>query len=159
MSNPPKTREEIEEQVFNIQSKNKASTNGTENGNGTTKSDIAFGALGSFDRDIYGGQSVRGYDTSIAANDADFEEDEDQVQPLKKSKDIYKAQRVLIDEAARTDKTTDVFEDTRTRTIAEREDEYRQRGRQRVISPDRVDPFLVGVRAACLTPNSRRCWA
>uniref|UniRef100_A0A915L8B1 Uncharacterized protein n=1 Tax=Romanomermis culicivorax TaxID=13658 RepID=A0A915L8B1_ROMCU len=65
--------QKIEAQVLNIQSKTKASTNGTENGNGTTKSDIAFGALGSFDRDIYGGQSVRGYDTSIAANDADFE--------------------------------------------------------------------------------------
>lgn len=37
-----------------------------------------------------------------------------------------------------------MFEDTRTKTIAEREDEYRARGRKRVISPERLDPFLVG---------------
>lgn len=141
MSNIAKTRDEIDEQVQRIQNRSKPqkASNGTE-----AEKDIAFGALGNFDRDIYGGQSVRGYDTSIAAND-DIEQDDDvdEGKGLKRAKDLYKAQKAFVEEAAKTDKVVDVFEDTRTRTIGEREDEYRQRARKRVISPDRVDPFLV----------------
>lgn len=39
----------------------------------------------------------------------------------------------------------DPFADTRRQTIAEKEDEYRQRRRRLVISPERADPFADGL--------------
>lgn len=38
----------------------------------------------------------------------------------------------------------DPFEDRRQKTVGEKEDEYRQRRRKLVISPERVDPFADG---------------
>lgn len=42
------------------------------------------------------------------------------------------------------DNDFDPFADRRRPTIAEKEDEYRQKRRRLVISPDRVDPFADG---------------
>lgn len=39
----------------------------------------------------------------------------------------------------------DPFAERRRPTIAEKEDEYRQRRRRFVISPERVDPFADGL--------------
>lgn len=39
---------------------------------------------------------------------------------------------------------TDPFADRRRPTIADREDEYRQKRRRLVISPERADPFADG---------------
>lgn len=39
----------------------------------------------------------------------------------------------------------DPFADRRRPTIAEKEDEYRQKRRRLVISPDRADPFADGL--------------
>lgn len=43
-----------------------------------------------------------------------------------------------------SDKDFDPFADRRRQTIAEKEDEYRQKRRKMIISPERVDPFADG---------------
>lgn len=43
-----------------------------------------------------------------------------------------------------SDKDFDPFADRRRPTIAEREDEYKQKRRKMIISPERVDPFADG---------------
>lgn len=43
-----------------------------------------------------------------------------------------------------SDKDYDPFADRRRPTIAEKEDEYRQKRRRMIISPERVDPFADG---------------
>lgn len=43
-----------------------------------------------------------------------------------------------------SDKDFDPFADRRRPTIAEKEDEYRQKRRKMIISPERVDPFADG---------------
>lgn len=49
------------------------------------------------------------------------------------------------------DKDYDPFADRRRPTIAEKEDEYRQKRRRMIISPERVDPFADGeyTRLSC----------
>lgn len=44
-----------------------------------------------------------------------------------------------------SEKDYDPFADRRRPTIAEREDEYRQKRRRMIISPERVDPFAEGL--------------
>lgn len=43
-----------------------------------------------------------------------------------------------------SEKDYDPFADRRRPTIADREDEYRQKRRRLIISPERVDPFADG---------------
>jgi len=43
-----------------------------------------------------------------------------------------------------SEKDYDPFADRRRPTIAEKEDEYRQKRRRMIISPERVDPFAEG---------------
>lgn len=43
-----------------------------------------------------------------------------------------------------SDKDFDPFADKRRPTIADREDEYRQKRRRMIISPERIDPFADG---------------
>lgn len=43
-----------------------------------------------------------------------------------------------------TDKEYDPFAGRRRLTVAEKEDEYRQRRRLQIISPERIDPFADG---------------
>lgn len=44
-----------------------------------------------------------------------------------------------------SDKDYDPFADKRRPTIADREDEYRQKRRRMIISPERMDPFAEGI--------------
>lgn len=46
--------------------------------------------------------------------------------------------------ANQSEKDYDPFADRRRPTIADREDEYRQKRRRMIISPERVDPFAEG---------------
>lgn len=45
---------------------------------------------------------------------------------------------------SQSEKDYDPFADRRRPTIADREDEYRQKRRRMIISPERVDPFAEG---------------
>lgn len=44
-----------------------------------------------------------------------------------------------------SEKDYDPFADRRRPTVAEKEDEYRQKRRRMIISPERVDPFAEGL--------------
>jgi len=108
-----------------------------------------------FDTDIYSGSGKTGkydgYHTSLAFND----EAEDEETPglaaaaaggAGKAKVNYSAPKALVDEARRAGAEDDVdpFENTRRRTIADREDDYRKKRMNAKISPLRVDPFANG---------------
>lgn len=125
--------------------------------------DVSFGKAGDMDA-IYQRSERGNYLTSIAANDAEEEDDELSVKALTKTRTaIYNAPQVFQREAAkeadvspplpcpspphltlRQLQDVDPFEETRQKTIAEREDEYHARRRNLQISPDRRDPFLEG---------------
>ncbi|KAF6208816.1 hypothetical protein GE061_014557 [Apolygus lucorum] len=143
MANIPKTHEDIEAQIREIQSRKKAVTDE----DGVDKSGVGLGESGYFDRDIYGGGGkFEGYVTSIAAND---EIEDDEYEPLSfsnqnKGRAGYTAPAALLNDVAQSEKDYDPFADRRRPTVAEKEDEYRQKRRRMIISPERVDPFAEG---------------
>ncbi|CAB0035676.1 unnamed protein product [Trichogramma brassicae] len=87
-----------------------------QNNVGAPADQVALGKTGFYDQEIYDkSNKYDGYDTSIAANDE-------------------------VD----SDKEFDPFADRRRPTIADREDEYKQKRRRMRLSPERIDPFAEG---------------
>lgn len=132
----PRTHEEIEAQIREIQSRKKKI--GSE-----VEERVGFGDSGSFDKEIYGSKNkFEGYSKSIAVtNVVDDVEDEPS---LVRKKNTYTAPAALYKEIAEAGADSDPFVDKRCKTIAEKEDDYRKRHRKLVISPERVDPFADG---------------
>ncbi|XP_013146010.1 PREDICTED: splicing factor 3B subunit 1 [Papilio polytes] len=142
MDKIPRTHEAIEAQIREIQQKkNELPENGTGKG-------VSLGET-YYDSDIYdnaghGGKSrYDGYVTSIAANDEVEDEDVENV-PVTQKRPGYTAPASLLNDIAQSDKDYDPFADKRRPTIADREDEYRQKRRRMIISPERNDPFAEG---------------
>ncbi|XP_017780784.1 PREDICTED: splicing factor 3B subunit 1 isoform X1 [Nicrophorus vespilloides] len=139
MENIPKTHEDIEAQIRDLQAKKKTEVpeDGPDKG-------VGLGESGYFDSEIYesGKSKYEGYVTSIAANDEVDEEEEDV--GFAQKKPTFGAPVALLNDVALSDKDYDPFADRRRPTIADREDEYRQKRRQMIISPERVDPFADG---------------
>ncbi|KAJ3642146.1 hypothetical protein Zmor_024955 [Zophobas morio] len=140
MENIPRTHEDIEAQIREIQSKKKEIP--VENND----KGVGLGESGFFDSEIYDGGGGKGkyegYVTSIAANDEVDDEDEDVGYSQKRTG--LGAPVALLNDVAQSDKDYDPFADKRRPTIADREDEYRKRRRGMIISPERVDPFADG---------------
>ncbi|MFH4975941.1 hypothetical protein AB6A40_002650 [Gnathostoma spinigerum] len=144
-----KTREEIELQIAQLQSRKRPFTAGDENTDTTNGSDknsdkVAFGSAGGYDTDVYG--SVRSgansnYLTSINAGDEDEDADDELVNSMTTAKIAYSAPKRFIEEAARHAEDNDPFAETRTKSIAERQSQYQARARHRQISPNRADMF------------------
>lgn len=157
---------DIEAQIADIQSKKKelAATQAAEKGVGLLES-------GYYDSELYDdGTDKRnryeGYMTSIAAND-DIDEDDDEGLPIQQKRTTYTAPKNVlkdvIQQVSDIDKIIscrisannarfqgekedfDPFAERRRPTIAEKEDEYRQKRRRFVISPERADPFADGL--------------
>ncbi|XP_054273013.1 smad nuclear-interacting protein 1 [Macrosteles quadrilineatus] len=129
----PRTHEEIEAQIREIQSRKKKF--GSE-----VEERVGFGDSGSFDKEIYGSKNkFEGYSKSIAVDD-DVEDEPS----LVSKKNTYTAPAALYKEIAEAGADSDPFADKRRKTIAEKEDDYRKRHRKLVISPERVDPFADG---------------
>ena len=134
-------------------------TNGSDEngGGGVLKGDKGKSAETEFDTDIYGSSDkFAGYVTSIAATD-EPEDDDDDFGPSGvlgggggkgggggAGGKTFTAPGYLMQEAAETGKDMDPFADSRPAKIIDREDEYRQKRRQRIISPERHDPFADG---------------
>ncbi|XP_052737619.1 splicing factor 3B subunit 1 [Bicyclus anynana] len=142
MDKIPRTHEAIEAQIREIQSKkNELPENGSGKG-------VALGDS-YYDSDIYdnaghtGKSRYDGYVTSIAANDEVEDEDVENV-PISQKRSGYTAPASLLNDIAQSDKDYDPFADKRRPTIADREDEYRQKRRRMIISPERSDPFAEG---------------
>eukprot|EP00741_Cyanophora_paradoxa_P000225 tig00000402_g218.t1 len=91
-------------------------------------------APGYFDKELY--TEGAEYETSIAPGGDD---DEDGGEDLRKPTD--KAKKKFFEEIARQGGDIDPFADYKKQTIAEREDEYKAKRRNRMISPERADPF------------------
>lgn len=154
---------DIESQIRDIQEKKKQVQLETDKGVGLLES-------GYFDTDLYGGNDPKGkyegYVTSIAPNE-DEEDDEDEGIPLNNKRSVNAPAALLNDIAQvsywttpctayepldstnfivyfQSDKEYDPFAGRRRQTIAEKEDEYRQRRRLQIISPERLDPFADG---------------
>lgn len=105
--------------------------------------------------------------TSIAANEDDDDDDEDEPfrPPEKQRTTGFGAPLALINDVSRVSCTSiavklsiltfnpfitqnepdyDPFEARRVKTVGEKEDEYRQKRRNQILSPDRIDPFADG---------------
>ncbi|XP_060529898.1 splicing factor 3B subunit 1 isoform X1 [Cylas formicarius] len=138
MENIPKTHEDIEAQIRDIQSKKKEIP-AEKNEKG-----VGLGESGYFDSEIYDGSNKKyeGYVTSIAANDEPDEDDEDEGYSNKRTG--LGAPVALLNDIAQSEKDYDPFADRRRATIMDREDEYRQKRIRMIISPERVDPFADG---------------
>ncbi|XP_035742278.1 splicing factor 3B subunit 1-like isoform X1 [Vespa mandarinia] len=141
MDSIPRTHEDIEAQIREIQSKKKEIQNAT-----TEKDQVGLGKTGFYDQDIYDGSNNKydGYVTSIAANDEIEDEDYEPNTFGSNKRAGYNAPAALLNDVAQSDKDFDPFADRRRPTIADREDEYRQKRRRMIISPERVDPFAEG---------------
>ncbi|KAK2561380.1 Splicing factor 3B subunit 1 [Acropora cervicornis] len=99
-----------------------------------------------YDVDIYGSGENRfeGYSTDIAPNEQEEDEDDYSATIMHPSRNGYTAPAALLNDIAHSGEHVDPFDQHRQPTIAEREDEYRARRRQMVISPPRHDPFADG---------------
>eukprot|EP01116_Phalansterium_solitarium_P021661 TRINITY_DN6823_c0_g1_i1.p1 TRINITY_DN6823_c0_g1~~TRINITY_DN6823_c0_g1_i1.p1 ORF type:complete len:316 (-),score=136.25 TRINITY_DN6823_c0_g1_i1:287-1234(-) len=98
----------------------------------------------SFDKDLYSGGGGANFDTSIAVNFDDDDETEAShpgVNSRKKFMQSFSGSKKFFEEMTGDD-DNDPFKETRRKTIAEREDEYRARWRKRArLSPQQLDPF------------------
>lgn len=160
---------DIEAQIADIQSKKKELTQAQANEKG-----VSLLESGYFDSDLYDENTDRtkryeGYMTSIPANE-DVDDDDDDGLPITNKRSSYTAPKSILKDvikqvsveqsrffsesgdkqstftlAIQGDKDEpDPFADRRRPTIADREDEYRQKRRRLVISPERADPFADG---------------
>ncbi|WAQ93784.1 SF3B1-like protein [Mya arenaria] len=136
---------DIEEQVRSIQTRkaNLNKENVDREGQSPEKQRVGLGAGGHFDTDIYGSQHSKfeGYHTYIPAEDA---EDDDDVNPVETTGPVRAAAPLNALNDSLNDKEYDPLAEHRRQKISDREDEYRARRRQMIISPERHDPFADG---------------
>ncbi|XP_058888430.1 splicing factor 3B subunit 1-like isoform X3 [Acipenser ruthenus] len=147
MAKIAKTHEDIEAQILEIQEKKAALLEGSEEGDGG----VGLDSTGYYDQEIYGGSDSRfaGYVTSIAANEQEDDDEEDSsTSLLGQKKPGYHAPVALLNDIPQSAEQYDPFAEHRPQKIAEREDEYKGRRRQMIISPERLDPFADGFFSA-----------
>lgn len=154
---------DIEAQIKEIQEKKKQSQAEEEREKG-----IGLLESGYFDSDLYDGNGTQkgkyeGYVTSIAPNEDEDEDDDEPLRPADKRTTGFGAPMAFINDIARvslpynysssfsnnfsrlqSEPDYDPFEARRTKTVGEKEDEYRQKRRKQQLSPARVDPFADG---------------
>ncbi|KAJ0242141.1 Nuclear protein-like [Hirschfeldia incana] len=109
------------------------------------ESNLASSSLTSvnFDRDLYGGNDRDdSYSTSIASDDEEDPNLDTNGSLVAQRLASYTAPKSILNDAARLDDDDGGFKPRQT--IAEREGDYRNRRLNRVLSPDRVDPFAMG---------------
>ena len=157
---------DIESQIKDIQERKRKAQADDDKSKGIGLLDAGY-----FDSDIYDGngaqgkQKYEGYVTSIATNEDEDEDDDEPVRasekrttgmgaPLAFFADIARVSQIIISindvksneeiVLLQTEPEYDPFADRRPKTVGEKEDEYRQKRRKLVISPERVDPFADG---------------
>ncbi|KAJ4456655.1 putative Smad nuclear-interacting protein 1 [Paratrimastix pyriformis] len=116
------------------------------------------------DTDLYASSSrvdTAQYVTSIGTDENDEDEitqpqfDESERGWKDRSRQFGAPQR-FFDEMAASTKEEDPFKETRSRKIADREDEYRARRRLRKLSPPRADPFSASTAPAATAPRHKQ---
>ncbi|KAG1676096.1 Splicing factor 3B subunit 1 [Nymphon striatum] len=138
------THEDIEAQIQEIQSRKSALRKDVEENEG----DVPLASSAYMDSDIYGGRNkFDGYVTSIAATEEIDEDDYDSntAPSLNKLNSFNAPQSFINDVVSSIEKDQpDPFAEHRIPRVADREDAYRSRARDRMISPERIDPFANG---------------
>ncbi|XP_061826830.1 splicing factor 3B subunit 1 isoform X4 [Nerophis lumbriciformis] len=140
------THEDIEAQILEIQG-----MKATLLEEGAAEQGVGLVSTGFFDQEIYGGSDSRfaGYVTSIAANEQEDDDEEDtSTSLLGQKKQGYHAPVAILNAIPQSDEQYDPFAEHRPQKIAEREDEYKGRRMQMIISPERLDPFADGCFSA-----------
>ena len=106
---------------------------------------IGLNEVGAFDGDIYSGEKSKfeGYHTSLAVTE---DADEDETPVLGQKRSNFSAPQAILRETQREAEKDDVdpFAAHQRPKIIDREDEYRAKRLQQVISPARIDPFANG---------------
>ncbi|KAM9802014.1 splicing factor 3B subunit 1 isoform 3-T5 [Syngnathus typhle] len=142
MAKIAKTHDDIEAQILEIQGmKANLVEEGDEQG-------VGLVSTGFYDQEIYGGSDSRfaGYVTSIAANEQEEDDEEETATSLLgQKKQGYHAPVAILNAIPQSDEQYDPFAEHRPQKIAEREDEYKARRMQMIISPERLDPFADAV--------------
>ncbi|KAI8987199.1 splicing factor 3B subunit 1 [Pilobolus umbonatus] len=97
----------------------------------------------SYDTDLYTTDKFAGYSTTLAADDEEEEDDDDErYQETKRKLNSYTVSKDILNEAREGSEAHDPFAGiSNDKTIAGREDEYRQRRFGRMLSPSRKDAF------------------
>ena len=105
---------------------------------------VGLNDVGVFDTDLYTGSKSKfeGYHTSLAL--AEEEEEDDPMSGQAPKRSSYTAPLALINDHAQAPDDYDPFAEHKRPKITDREDEYRQRRRNQIISPARMDPFANG---------------
>eukprot|EP00064_Thunnus_orientalis_P008260 superscaffoldBa00000973_g8283 len=140
MAKIAKTHEDIEAQILEIQGMKATLLEEGDQG-------VGLDSTGFYDQEIYGGSDSRfaGYVTSIAANEQEEDDEEDSATSLLgQKKPGYHAPVAILNAIPQSDEQYDPFAEHRPQKIAEREDEYKARRMQMIISPERLDPFADG---------------
>ncbi|KAM7271624.1 hypothetical protein ACFE04_030838 [Oxalis oulophora] len=107
-----------------------------------------------FDRDLYGGSDDRdGYVASIPVNDDENDETDAMDNEVARRLASYTAPKSLLKEMPRGGDDDDDGGLRKPSRIIDREDDYRKRRLNRIISPDRHDAFAAGEKTP--DPNSR----
>ncbi|XP_065053079.1 splicing factor 3B subunit 1-like isoform X1 [Rhopilema esculentum] len=132
------TEEMIESHIKKLQAERQ-----NQNGGQKESSGVAFGKAA--ESDLYGDENAyAGYVTSIAPNEQD-EDDGDQAATLGGGKlPSFTAPTNIYKDIQKESEDIDPMAAYKRPTIADREDEYRARRRQMIISPARIDPFEGG---------------
>ncbi|XP_059065494.1 uncharacterized protein LOC131032362 [Cryptomeria japonica] len=97
-----------------------------------------------FDKDLYGGNNrFEGYERSIPVNNEDEEEGDAAEREIARKLASYTAPKSLLKDLPQTGEDDDLgFK--KPQRIIDREDDYRKRRLNRIISPDRNDAFAMG---------------
>ncbi|XP_010520843.1 PREDICTED: splicing factor 3B subunit 1 isoform X2 [Tarenaya hassleriana] len=97
-----------------------------------------------FDRDLYGGTDRDAYVTSIPVVDEEDANPDPAGSEVARRLASYTAPKSLLNDVARSQGEDDDGGFKARKSIADREDDYRRKRLNRVLSPDRNDPFAMG---------------
>uniref|UniRef100_T1IVP7 Splicing factor 3B subunit 1 n=1 Tax=Strigamia maritima TaxID=126957 RepID=T1IVP7_STRMM len=146
MESVPMTHEDFEAYTKELQEKNKKNAPPIDD-----DERVGFGTAGFYDQNIYVSDKRRydEYVTSIAPNeegdDDEYDNSASAAPSLAANKRAnYSAPAAILNDIPQAEKDYDPLADRRPRTIADRENEYQMKRRNRIISPERVDPFADG---------------
>eukprot|EP00794_Sanderia_malayensis_P003634 gene3634-4149_t len=150
------TEEMIESHIKKLQAERQNASGGPPEAQ--APGGVAFGKA--VETELYGDENrYEGYVTSIAANEQE-EDDGDYSSNISSGRlSSFTAPAHILNDIQKESQNVDPFAAHKRPTIADREDEYRARRRQLVISPDRQDPFAGGGKTPDVKDVNKRTYA
>mmetsp|Transcript_47675 Transcript_47675/g.91031 ORF Transcript_47675/g.91031 Transcript_47675/m.91031 type:complete len:1376 (-) Transcript_47675:178-4305(-) len=105
---------------------------------------MALGSTGEFDTDLYTQDRFGGYEQSIAVDEDEADAADEREQSLAKKLASYTAPKAILNEIPRSETTDEDMGFLKPQRIIDREDDYRKRRLNRLISPARNDAVAMG---------------